>query len=262
MAPQVFQVLQCFSCQTFQVQQKKLVPKWSCKMCSEKQSVQRLYFEGSGKDCRVKVQELNLKRAKVDNELESEVLENNFTLSTTNPPEEHAGVVRAVPASQSRWKEFISDDIDSELDPPREDLSTVRKKPKFRNPMPNQSVGSWRNNGHDTRNNPKTLDNSGATTLNSHPTVGGYSSSTFADIALELPADATDKPTSISLSALGSKRRKEECSFEGSRPTKQPKNMFEVTKDEGLEPNAPAFSVAPKAGSKWVQFCTTGDDTV
>ncbi|XP_067423277.1 MRN complex-interacting protein isoform X2 [Emydura macquarii macquarii] len=60
---QRFQVLRCFSCGTFQVQQVKKSKKWSCKMCGEKQSLVKAYGQGSGSDCRCHVQKLNLLRA-------------------------------------------------------------------------------------------------------------------------------------------------------------------------------------------------------
>jgi predicted RNA-binding Zn-ribbon protein involved in translation (DUF1610 family) len=41
--PQVFRVVRCFSCDAFQVDQKKKVNKFSCKICNEKQSVRKVY---------------------------------------------------------------------------------------------------------------------------------------------------------------------------------------------------------------------------
>ncbi|XP_046565515.1 MRN complex-interacting protein-like [Haliotis rubra] len=66
MPGQVFQVVQCYSCHTFQVQQRKKVNKWVCKMCGEKQSIKKVYGEGSGADCRVHVQKLNTLRGELD----------------------------------------------------------------------------------------------------------------------------------------------------------------------------------------------------
>lgn len=40
--PQEFQVLQCYSCNTFQVHQVKKTTKWACKMCGEKQSLKKV----------------------------------------------------------------------------------------------------------------------------------------------------------------------------------------------------------------------------
>uniref|UniRef100_A0A3B1KK18 MRN complex interacting protein n=1 Tax=Astyanax mexicanus TaxID=7994 RepID=A0A3B1KK18_ASTMX len=68
---QEFQVLRCFSCQTFQVQQVKKSKKWTCKMCGEKQSLIKEYGRGTGADCRRHVQKLNSLRGdllEVENE--------------------------------------------------------------------------------------------------------------------------------------------------------------------------------------------------
>ena len=62
--PQEFQVLRCFSCETFQVQiVKKKGVKWECKLCNIKQSIKYIYGKSfSAKECRVQVQKLNVKR--------------------------------------------------------------------------------------------------------------------------------------------------------------------------------------------------------
>uniref|UniRef100_A0A6I8NPR4 MRN complex-interacting protein N-terminal domain-containing protein n=1 Tax=Ornithorhynchus anatinus TaxID=9258 RepID=A0A6I8NPR4_ORNAN len=57
---QRFQVLRCFSCRLFQVHQVKKSNKWNCKACGEKQSLLKVYGQGSGADCRRHVQKLNL----------------------------------------------------------------------------------------------------------------------------------------------------------------------------------------------------------
>ncbi|KAG9272146.1 MRN complex-interacting protein isoform X1 [Astyanax mexicanus] len=62
---QEFQVLRCFSCQTFQVQQVKKSKKWTCKMCGEKQSLIKEYGRGTGADCRRHVQKLNSLRGEL-----------------------------------------------------------------------------------------------------------------------------------------------------------------------------------------------------
>nr|XP_056703618.1 MRN complex-interacting protein [Euleptes europaea] len=64
---QQFQVLRCSFCQVFQVQQVrppggqvKKSKKWNCKICDEKQSILKVFGQGSGSDCRHHVQKLNL----------------------------------------------------------------------------------------------------------------------------------------------------------------------------------------------------------
>ncbi|XP_062909138.1 MRN complex-interacting protein isoform X1 [Mobula hypostoma] len=59
---QRFQALRCCFCQTYQVQQVKKSKKWNCKLCGEKQSVLKVYGQGSGSDCRQHVQKLNMLR--------------------------------------------------------------------------------------------------------------------------------------------------------------------------------------------------------
>nr|XP_015205498.1 PREDICTED: UPF0544 protein C5orf45 homolog [Lepisosteus oculatus] len=62
---QEFQVLRCFTCKTFQVHQVKKSNKWNCKMCGEKQSLMKIYGQGSGADCRRHVQKLNAMRGEI-----------------------------------------------------------------------------------------------------------------------------------------------------------------------------------------------------
>ncbi|XP_063148319.1 MRN complex-interacting protein [Candoia aspera] len=63
---QQFQVLRCCSCNIFQVQQIKKSKKWNCKICDEKQSILRVFGQGSGADCRRHVQKLNLLQGEQD----------------------------------------------------------------------------------------------------------------------------------------------------------------------------------------------------
>jgi len=71
--PQEFQVVRCFSCQTFQGQQVKKAKKWRCKVCGEKQSYCKVYGQGNGKECRLHVQKLNEMAANMQQGLEEEV---------------------------------------------------------------------------------------------------------------------------------------------------------------------------------------------
>ncbi|XP_011873163.1 PREDICTED: UPF0544 protein C5orf45 homolog [Vollenhovia emeryi] len=57
--PQEMNVLCCYSCKMYQVHIVKKARKWQCKLCNAKQSVKQIYFQGSGKDCRLHVQHLN-----------------------------------------------------------------------------------------------------------------------------------------------------------------------------------------------------------
>ena len=62
--PQIFQVVRCISCETFQVQILKIKSKWECKLCYLKQSLKHVYSQSaSSKECRVQVQKLNSMRS-------------------------------------------------------------------------------------------------------------------------------------------------------------------------------------------------------
>jgi hypothetical protein len=61
--PQEFRALQCYSCKAFQAALVTKSPKWACKLCGAKQSLQRVYaISGSAKDIRLHVQSLNQAR--------------------------------------------------------------------------------------------------------------------------------------------------------------------------------------------------------
>ncbi|KMQ84874.1 hypothetical protein RF55_16970 [Lasius niger] len=47
----------------YQVHIVKKAPKWHCKVCNAKQFVKQIYFQGSGRDCRLQVQQLNAMKA-------------------------------------------------------------------------------------------------------------------------------------------------------------------------------------------------------
>ncbi|KOC65699.1 UPF0544 protein C5orf45 [Habropoda laboriosa] len=57
---QEMNILCCSSCRTYQVHIVKKAKKWQCKICNFKQIFKQVYFKGSGKDCRLYVQKLNL----------------------------------------------------------------------------------------------------------------------------------------------------------------------------------------------------------
>ncbi|XP_012148900.1 uncharacterized protein LOC105663607 [Megachile rotundata] len=58
--PQDMNVLRCCSCKMYQVHMIKQAKKWKCKVCNHKQILKQVFFRGSGKDCRICVQKLNL----------------------------------------------------------------------------------------------------------------------------------------------------------------------------------------------------------
>lgn len=67
--------VQCFQCKVFQVERTKKQNKWTCKICNSKQSVRKVYaISTQAKDIRLVVQELNMKRKDVEEELEKQKL--------------------------------------------------------------------------------------------------------------------------------------------------------------------------------------------
>ncbi|XP_065361953.1 MRN complex-interacting protein [Calliphora vicina] len=66
--PQEIRVLHCFNCKIFQVDIVKKLSKWQCRVCNTKQTVRKEYFRGTGTECRIKVQELNMTKGQKHNE--------------------------------------------------------------------------------------------------------------------------------------------------------------------------------------------------
>ncbi|XP_018320538.1 MRN complex-interacting protein [Agrilus planipennis] len=110
--PQELQVLKCFSCDTFQVQIVKKIPKWICKLCGEKQSTIKIYFKGSGKDCRTYVQNLNKQRIeKSQTQLNLQVQDDimfSFIHDSSLSDKQYTD------KTKSNWTEFLTDQMDSE----------------------------------------------------------------------------------------------------------------------------------------------------
>ncbi|XP_058852799.1 MRN complex-interacting protein isoform X1 [Acipenser ruthenus] len=109
---QEFHVLRCFSCKTFQVHQVKKCKKWNCKICGEKQSIIKVYGQGSGADCRGHVQKLNMMQGEAtqaaeinvcgqEDEFPEEILPQDDCLSINSQRATDAG------AGISRWTKFL-----------------------------------------------------------------------------------------------------------------------------------------------------------
>ena len=63
----VFLVLRCFQCRHFQVIQRRKDRKWTCKLCGGRQSIIKVFASSErAKDCRLVVQELNMRRGEVE----------------------------------------------------------------------------------------------------------------------------------------------------------------------------------------------------
>ncbi|XP_044882629.1 MRN complex-interacting protein [Mauremys mutica] len=135
---QRFQVLRCFSCGTFQVQQVKKSRKWSCKVCGEKQMLLKAYGQGSGSDCRRHVQKLNLLRAGTEVAAEGtswciQEPVNNDKENTGVPQEENVGGqeedVEFSPLV-SRWNKYLhkdSEDQEEEVYTDREQMYSHKR---------------------------------------------------------------------------------------------------------------------------------------
>ncbi|XP_011663358.1 uncharacterized protein LOC105437909 [Strongylocentrotus purpuratus] len=115
--PQEFHVIRCFACLVFQVHQVGKKPKWQCKMCGEKQSVRKVYGRGSGKECRLLVQSLNMTAGQMADEdttncqptfsghpgEEIEILQTN-----ENTPD----IDECPKSSSSKWNRFCEEEPD------------------------------------------------------------------------------------------------------------------------------------------------------
>ncbi len=57
---QEFVVLNCCSCNRYQVQQSKKATKWLCKVCNHKQSVKQFFGRGSAKQVCLSIPSIHL----------------------------------------------------------------------------------------------------------------------------------------------------------------------------------------------------------
>ncbi|XP_063784607.1 MRN complex-interacting protein isoform X2 [Pseudophryne corroboree] len=113
---QEFQVLRCFSCQTFQVHQVRKSQKWACKLCGEKQSLLKVYGRGSGADCRRHVQKLNLLQGEVGQAASCPDERNvqNAISDSDNCDDTQGGMGASQEASAvSRWNKYLEENRDS-----------------------------------------------------------------------------------------------------------------------------------------------------
>ncbi|XP_060935746.1 MRN complex-interacting protein isoform X1 [Limanda limanda] len=104
---QEFHVVQCFTCEKFQVQQvKKVTTRWSCKVCGEKQSLLKEFGRGSGADCRRHVQKLNAMMGAMVEEQES----------PWESEEEKNNQVTVTQTQVSRWSKYMATPEEAELE--------------------------------------------------------------------------------------------------------------------------------------------------
>ncbi|KAM4035926.1 MRN complex-interacting protein [Anomaloglossus baeobatrachus] len=108
---QEFQVLRCYSCHFFQVHPVKKNKKWSCKLCGEKQTLLKVYGQGSGADCRHHVQKLNRLQGQVEQAATSTDGENHpNTVSNEHIGEEsNESLEASQEAARSRWNKYLEE---------------------------------------------------------------------------------------------------------------------------------------------------------
>lgn len=123
---QEMNVLCCYSCKMFQVHIVKKANKWQCKMCNMKQTIQKVYYKGLGKDCRVCVQKLNSHvqpRINVAIEEQGETYSNQIGICQPSS---------SLIADNKKWSKYVTD---SEIEP----TSNVQTLPKpYENNSSNQ----------------------------------------------------------------------------------------------------------------------------
>ncbi|XP_073777681.1 MRN complex-interacting protein isoform X3 [Danio rerio] len=131
---QEFNVLRCFSCQTFQVQQVKKAKKWTCKVCGEKQSLIKEFGRGAAADCRRHVQKLNALRGE-QHQLNTQQLlaqgdeenENEDVYEVLDPKSEQGE------AHVSRWSKYTDQTTEGPNEEEEdEDENVYTERPQFR----------------------------------------------------------------------------------------------------------------------------------
>ncbi|GAU96858.1 hypothetical protein RvY_08234 [Ramazzottius varieornatus] len=88
--PQAVLVLQCGNCQTHQGQLAKTTASWTCKICNQKQPLNNVLFEGTGKQCREKVQQLNMQRGIEETQRICDVHQQDENILRMKLEDEHA----------------------------------------------------------------------------------------------------------------------------------------------------------------------------
>ncbi|XP_049821904.1 uncharacterized protein LOC109605853 [Aethina tumida] len=132
--PQCFHVLRCFNCNLFQViiikhsgHQVKKIPKWICKVCGEKQSVKKVFGNGTGKECRLFVQELNEKQI-LNDSITSENFEREYERPNVLRKEDETIInifKNEDVIAKSKWEEFKSSSEDEDQATNADDASST-----------------------------------------------------------------------------------------------------------------------------------------
>lgn len=124
--PQTWLVVCCHSCGKFQVDQEKKAKKWQCKVCGEKQSLQRIYARShSAKDCRLVTQQYNSARGQIEDKDAHRALQQAYAEAECGDYEsggedeqqqrqEHLGQL-ADAARPGRWLEYAQEGEDDDV---------------------------------------------------------------------------------------------------------------------------------------------------
>ncbi|CAO1404328.1 unnamed protein product [Diamesa tonsa] len=144
---QKFRILQCFSCNIFQVDIVKVATKWKCKICNEKQSVKNVYFESrAAKECREKVQEMNANFLRTKNYKAQLNLQQNQQVNNEPIPIGTSATTSYSNAAQSsKWNKFeqsehteaepfesnINKRMNAQMNKNQEDSGLIVKKSKW-----------------------------------------------------------------------------------------------------------------------------------
>nr|XP_029729103.1 MRN complex-interacting protein-like [Aedes albopictus] len=128
--PQELRVVCCFQCRKFQSDIVKKAKKWTCKLCGAKQSLVKEYARGSGRECRLLVQQLSegtLQADQFERDVAERVLEGKIELPNAvgNAIRDESerlmashgqGSARKVEdGNSSKWVSFCSRDDDGEV---------------------------------------------------------------------------------------------------------------------------------------------------
>ncbi|CAI5766727.1 Hypothetical predicted protein [Podarcis lilfordi] len=133
---QQFQVLRCCFCNVFQVQQIKKSQKWNCKVCDEKQSILKIFGQGSGSDCRRHVQKLNLLQGQVEQEPTEMLRSKEEPIkrdgeNTIVKLEENSGRQEEKVKLVSRWTKYLDGRCEEQVKEDEEEIMVHTEKQSY-----------------------------------------------------------------------------------------------------------------------------------
>ncbi|KAJ8405300.1 hypothetical protein AAFF_G00322910 [Aldrovandia affinis] len=257
---QEFHVLRCYSCQTFQVHQVKKSKKWNCKMCGEKQSISKVFGQGSGVDCRRHVQKLNSLRGEL-HEAETE----HVWLSCKQEGEEEEEIQdqclirdnqQCAEGAVNRWSRYLDKTAEeAAAEEVEEEESVYTDRNAVRNVQPGNNRNtrkrkrSWGFAAGSVRHD---ADHSGAedpwnrTKQRGHPEEKRDShSSSWVPLNVSHDASVTNRPPAAAKASTLSGASGPETEFNGSKWSK----FLSVHCDEGEEDEEERPQRDPRTGT-------------